>query len=714
MIKFLLLLLLPILPLSSSVINFDDYTDCAGNLHIMNEEYSRARSIVEAEPHEDPAYYQLKLGIISLGEDMDSAALAHLEKTVHSDGFFAPFAYRKQGDIYLQRGNIKEAILHYRKAAHSTDMQPYSFFLYNKIDSLSQEYEDQLGEIDWITRWRRLMHAEEDIPPPDDKVNWKQMIDVAGLTQDTYAEFKEAAIEEGTLTRFLREITDTSVITEDFSAARAFEIARSLRNSGYLSGASRWLHYALKRESFSQDVSESEYLKFRTELNFELENWNNTIRWGKKYYDAYGPATPLIYYIARSYRNIGQENQAHRWYMKHVSYYPHLARSHNILWYLAWQEENRGNYDEARKAFREIRNTTQGNRFGDDAAFRIGLLYFREGRYDEAREEFSRFCDNFPHSPLYPGGHYWRGRALEAMGDTARAAQAYETAISHNPTHYYAWISEKQLDTSTGHSFSENDSSFQEAVRELTSSAGQITDSGGDSLYRRAIQLGSLGFSDETYFLIEPLMLDTSSNYEVLLKLSDLYHITGQYHESYKIIREIYYQLPAAVHNDPPVELLKRFYPDVYRPWIREASQEFSIDYYLIPAIMRQESTYHESIGSHAGALGLMQIIPPTGKLIASELNQEFRTDMLFEPKTNIIFGAYYISKRLSQFDGCKIKALASYNGGAHNVQRWVNRNSEILDDPYLFAEFIAFSETRNYVKKVLGNYWTYKALYDN
>src|SRR5690606_29170651 len=109
---------------------------------------------------------------------------------------------------------------------------------------------------------------------------------------------------------------------------------------------------------------------------------------------------------------------------------------------------------------------------------------------------------------------------------------------------------------------------------------------------------------------------------------------------------------------------------------------------------------FDAQITSWADARGLMQIIPPTGEQIASAHQmRDFSPEQLYDPETNIRFGTYYLAKLVRRFGGNPVMAIASYNGGPHNVEKWKRRNGHLELD--VFVEEIPFHETRNYVKKV-------------
>jgi len=125
---------------------------------------------------------------------------------------------------------------------------------------------------------------------------------------------------------------------------------------------------------------------------------------------------------------------------------------------------------------------------------------------------------------------------------------------------------------------------------------------------------------------------------------------------------------------------------------------------------MRVESVYHRQIVSHAGAVGLMQIMPRTGRLISRELGvEDFDTIDLLNPRTNLEFAAWYLSSLIKRFDGRLPLAIASYNGGPHNVRVWMSGYPQTMPLD-AFLERIPFEETHRYVRRVLTNYAAYRA----
>ena len=142
---------------------------------------------------------------------------------------------------------------------------------------------------------------------------------------------------------------------------------------------------------------------------------------------------------------------------------------------------------------------------------------------------------------------------------------------------------------------------------------------------------------------------------------------------------------------------------------ISNAKQE-KINSLLPISVMRKESTFDPDIDSHVGAVGLMQIIPRTANWIAKQNN--ITAYDLTKPEDNIRMGTWYLAHNHQRYNNNSLYAIASYNAGTGNVNRWLKQYS--LKDPDLFVERIPFPETKDYVEGVFGNYWNYLRLYDS
>ncbi|MEM7618967.1 MAG: lytic transglycosylase domain-containing protein [Pseudomonadota bacterium] len=158
-----------------------------------------------------------------------------------------------------------------------------------------------------------------------------------------------------------------------------------------------------------------------------------------------------------------------------------------------------------------------------------------------------------------------------------------------------------------------------------------------------------------------------------------------------------------AGHYAYPVHAIPRFKP------LRSLPEKAF--YY---AIARQESEFNKTIVSPAGAEGLLQIMPTTARYVAKQHKVKYRRAKLRNaPSYNVALGTAYIADRIDDFNGSYIKTIAAYNAGQGRVRQWVKRYGNPVNvgvDPIDWVERIPFTETRNYVKKVLANIQIYRS----
>lgn len=152
-------------------------------------------------------------------------------------------------------------------------------------------------------------------------------------------------------------------------------------------------------------------------------------------------------------------------------------------------------------------------------------------------------------------------------------------------------------------------------------------------------------------------------------------------------------------------------YPLYYKSYIGEFADKYDIDPYLVISIINVESGYDKDAVSRKDARGLMQIAESTGEWAAEKLEIEnYDKEILFDPKTNIEIGTWYLKNLAGEFDAKRDLVLAAYNGGSGNVNKWLKDKEYSSDGKKL--DKIPFKETENYLKKVKSDYESYKKLY--
>jgi len=160
-----------------------------------------------------------------------------------------------------------------------------------------------------------------------------------------------------------------------------------------------------------------------------------------------------------------------------------------------------------------------------------------------------------------------------------------------------------------------------------------------------------------------------------------------------------------------PEALRRLIFPTPYADLILEQAHERNLDPLALYAMFRQESRFNPGAHSGAGALGIAQVMPATAEGIAQNLQvPDFQIDDLLRPAVGVRFGAFYLARQLDAIHGSLPGALAAYNGGPGNAQRWAGGSS--VTDQDLFTESIDYDETRSYVKLVVGYYGAYRRLY--
>ena len=162
-----------------------------------------------------------------------------------------------------------------------------------------------------------------------------------------------------------------------------------------------------------------------------------------------------------------------------------------------------------------------------------------------------------------------------------------------------------------------------------------------------------------------------------------------------------------------PRQFWINFYPSVYAEYVKNEVGKYDLDPWLVKGLIRQESMYNSRSLSPAGARGLMQIMPKTGKRLFEQThpNQTFENDLLFEPDLNIQLGVRYLNNLNRKHKGNGIYILITYNAGPKVLRAWLSRFREI-EDMDIFVESIPYPETRGYVKHVFRNHGIYKNLY--
>jgi len=153
-------------------------------------------------------------------------------------------------------------------------------------------------------------------------------------------------------------------------------------------------------------------------------------------------------------------------------------------------------------------------------------------------------------------------------------------------------------------------------------------------------------------------------------------------------------------------------YPVKMESLVREMAAKYDVDAPLIAAVIYTESRYNPNAQSGIGAMGLMQIMPETGEWIAGKLGRSFSPEDLYDPVTNVEFGAWYLQFLLNRYDGRITNTVAAYHSGQGSVDKWLQNPDYSPDGKTLTTLPGHASATRHHINKVLTAYENYQILY--
>ena len=154
--------------------------------------------------------------------------------------------------------------------------------------------------------------------------------------------------------------------------------------------------------------------------------------------------------------------------------------------------------------------------------------------------------------------------------------------------------------------------------------------------------------------------------------------------------------------------MIKILYKKDYSEYVNKYSQEYNVDENLIYALIKAESNFDANAISNKNAQGLMQLMPATAEEVANKNDIKLTGKNILEPEININLGTKYISTLLEKYK-CIEVALAAYNAGIGNVDKWIENGVIMADGSDI--ENIPFKETNTYVRKIMRDYKIYSQL---
>jgi soluble lytic murein transglycosylase len=322
-----------------------------------------------------------------------------------------------------------------------------------------------------------------------------------------------------------------------------------------------------------------------------------------------------------------------------------------------------------------------------DAEFLGGWLALTKLHDPEDAEEHFARLEVIGASPITTSrALYWRGRAMEALGDPIAAQTYYGRGAKYFTTFYGQMAAAKagitEIDLGKDPVPTAQDRARYEAD-ELVTAARLLHQAGARDLYRSMLVAAVEAL---------PRVVDVA-------QLVDMAEETGQGDLTMRLAR---------LAAQRGLVLPERGYP------LRAQPESSQVEAALTLGIIRQESGFDAHIRSSVGARGMMQLMPSTAKILAKRAGvRRFRDSMLDDADFNMRLGSSYLGGLVDQFDGSYIMAAAAYNAGPGRPSSWMTscgdpRSASV--DPVDYIECIPIGETRNYVMRVLENVEVYRA----
>ena len=362
--------------------------------------------------------------------------------------------------------------------------------------------------------------------------------------------------------------------------------------------------------------------------------------------------------------------------------------------------------DEADRIFREMLRGFPDGLHAERATWRVGWFAYRDSRYREAARLFEEAAVAIPRADRRPAWLYWAGRAHEKLNEADAAAARYRLAITDYQNSYYGRLATRRLST-TGQPM---------ILREARVSSAPPPPPPNAATIRGLIALGLFEDAMREVRYVQRVFGDTASLQATVAWLRQQQGLAQRSRERFDNVRgainqmkRAYPQYLAVSGEHLPREVLAVVFPLEYWPLIKAHAAANDLDPYLLSALIGQESTFTPDIRSGANAMGLMQLLPATGRRYAKRLKVPFTNALLRTPEANVRLGTAYFKDLLDRFGDVHL-ALAGYNAGENRVARWVEERPGLEQDE--FVDDIPFPETQLYVKKILSTTEDYRRLY--
>ncbi|WP_243439611.1 transglycosylase SLT domain-containing protein [Fundidesulfovibrio soli] len=391
----------------------------------------------------------------------------------------------------------------------------------------------------------------------------------------------------------------------------------------------------------------------------------------------------------------------------------------------------RGRFPEALEAARQLEAQAPAgspqarSQAREQAVWLAGLIRFALADYQGAARGLGAFAAEYPDSEYAPAAVYWRARADHARGTDDAARQGLTKVLERWPNGYYGMLARERLTAMGGAARpvaeqgnqAEDTTELKSVQPEAKADTGLCApatgrqDPGTAPSLARADALLAARLPELAERELGALNAANPLDAPLALRYARL---ASELDNHGNAVRALGRALGPCLARGTPEELRPLrdiFYPNNYAEIVNAQLAGTGVDPAIIRGLIRQESFFEPEAVSGAGAVGLMQVLPSTAASLAAKYGERTPgAESLKDPAVNIRFGVRYFLERYNEYGGNLPLTLSSYNAGRVKVGVW----REFLGglDRELFTEFIPYTETRDYVKRILGNQAMYRVLY--
>lgn len=392
----------------------------------------------------------------------------------------------------------------------------------------------------------------------------------------------------------------------------------------------------------------------------------------------------------------------------------------NNLWVRGLEYEQNQKYDSALVCYKQLSHKRfKSNVKRQWAKFRVGFVLFKQEKWNEAVTAFID-ASKEPFTWSASGARMFLGDAYMKLGKDSLAREAFLDCIRDFPLAYYAHRSRIKLveyglmdaaNVPYAHGVEMTPEQTLAWIRD-SQKLGKPDASYSPERYNRVKALFLYGFSDQAFDLYDEARKKNAKRLDFLYEYGKLFYEMGETAAGYRLARQFQNNIDRRRLLAPPLDVLHYLYPIPYKDQVKFHSGE-KIDPFFVYSVMRQESIFNFEIASPVGACGLLQIMPATGKMLAKLENLDnFDPKQLYNAYMNIRLGIRYLIDLKAEYKDDYMYVLGNYNAGPKPTKRWQAAGQGLPWD--IRAEEISYWETRDYVKRVMGNYWIYQEIYDS